>query len=413
MAMRARDEWRHYWTLAIAAALGNSVSVLHIYSLGPFMEPLNQDFGWSRAQVSLGITIANGIGALMYVFVGMLIDRWGPRRVGLIGVTYKCSVFALLATANGDLSNWIMLWVLVAIGTAWVQPTIWTGAVASRFDTSRGVGIAITISGSGIAASVIPILATWLIANYGWRSGFAGLAIIWAIMVLPFIALFFRGAQDQRKQPHSSTRPLVGDSLPGYTLAQGLRSPSFYRLAISGMFFAFAIIGLIVHFVPVLRDRGLDPLTAAGIAGILGISSILGRLGTGFLLDRFRADRVAMAAFLLPAIAATLLLGSSQPFSLGVAAFVTGLSLGSELDVVLYLSTRHFGLKRFGALFGSMLVALALGTGLGPVAAGATFDHFGSYSNFILLIYPLVISGALLVGTLGPYPDHARNIGAP
>jgi MFS family permease len=147
-------------------------------------------------------------------------------------------------------------------------------------------------------------------------------------------------------------------------------------------------------------------MAAASIAGLIGLASIAGRLGTGILIDRFRADRVATIVFLLPALAALLLLsgGSAAVFSL--AALIVGLSMGAELDIIIYLSTRHIGLKRFGVLFAMLLVGLSIGTGLGPIVAGAFFDHFGTYKHFLFLIFPLVIFGSLLIGTLGPYPDH-------
>jgi MFS family permease len=410
MAMQTgAREWRNYWTLPLAAALGNSASVLHIYSIGPFMAPLESAFGWSRAQISLGLTIAGAITALGAIGTGMLLDRFGPRRVGVIGAAAMCASYALLGTATGSVLNWFLLWGLIGIAAAGVAPTVWTSAVASRFDASRGLAIALTISGSGVAAAIIPVIAAWLIGGYGWRAGFFGLAGIWALALLPMLILFFYGKQDRRKDATASVAAQASGPLTGLTLSEGLRSASFYKLGIAAMLFSFAVIGLIVHFVPVLQDRGLDTLTAASIAGLVGLSSIAGRLGTGFLLDRFRANRVGMVAFLLPVASALLLLTSQGPVSLAVAAVCLGFSLGSELDIVLYLATRYFGLKRFGLLFATMALGMAVGTTLGPLSAGAAYDLFGSYDNFLLLVFPLVIVGSALIGSLGPYPDHGEG----
>lgn len=411
MQAGARTEWRQFWTLPIAAALGNSTTVVHFYSLGPFMEPLNQEFGWSRAQVSLGLTVANFVSAGVGVGIGVLIDRLGPRRVGLAGTAFICAAIAMLGTATGSMANWFMLWALLAVGAASIQPTVWTSAVASRFDTSRGIAIAVTICGAGVAASIVPGLTTWLTANYGWRMGYAGLGLIWAVIVLPMLFLFFRGAHDMSNKGADKGKRLAGDLLPGVTVNEGMRKPAFYQLGLAGMVFSFSVIGLIVHFVPVLQDRGLSAMSAASIAGLVGLSSIVGRFGTGFLLDRFRGERVAMFSFMLPCVAALLLLSGGEVWKLSAAALVIGLSLGSELDVLVYLATRHFGLRRFGALFATMMVAVAIGTGLGPVAAGTVFDSTGSYTMFIWAVIPLVLIGAALVGTLGPYPVHEKRDG--
>jgi MFS family permease len=410
MRTGAVSEWRKYWPVAIAAALGNSSTVIHTYSLSAFIQPLEQEFGWTRTQISLGMPFAATVSATVGILVGILIDRLGPRPIGLAGVAIICSAYALLGTATGDLANWFLLWCLIGFGGAWVKPTIWTSAVASRFDASRGVAIAIVVSGAGVAATIIPPLTAWSIAELGWRAAFFLIGGLWAAVVLPVLFLFFRGAQDkQKKEKETSSRKPAGDTMPGLTFKQGIRSAAFYKLGLAGGVFAFAVIGLIMHFIPVLQEQGTSRMAAAGIAGLVGVSSIVGRLGTGFLLDRFRPDRIAMIAFLLPVVSAALLLSSSGTLTLSLAAVIVGLSLGSELDVVLYLATRHLGLRRFGVLFALLLIFLAVGNALGPVYAGAIYDEFGSYRWFLWTIIPFAVVGAILMASLGPAPDHGPH----
>ncbi len=105
----ARMEWRRYGALPIAAALGYSTSVIHIYGLSPYIEPIQEAFNWSRAQATSGLTVATVINAVFCLFIGMLVDRVGPRRVGLIGVLLTTGAFALLGTATGDKGNWYLL----------------------------------------------------------------------------------------------------------------------------------------------------------------------------------------------------------------------------------------------------------------------------------------------------------------
>ncbi|MCX7864299.1 MAG: MFS transporter [Novosphingobium sp.] len=399
-------EWRSYWPLVLAAAIGNSSTVLHTYSLSAFMQPLEEEFGWSRAEISLGMPFAATLSSSVGVLVGIMLDRWGPRLLGIAGIAILCAAFASFGTATGTLANWFLLWCLMGIGGAFVKPTIWTSAVASRFDASRGLAIAIVVSGAGAAATIIPPLATWSIAEFGWRQAYFLIAGAWALVAVPMLFLFFRGAQDSRSAREKAASKMAGDSLPGLTFAQGIRSPAFYKLGIAGGLFAFAVIGLIMHFIPVLQDLGASRMGAAGIAGLVGVSSIVGRLGTGFLLDRFRAERIAVIAFLLPVVSALILLSSTSNLSLSIAALIVGLSLGSELDVILYLATRHLGLRRFGVLFALMLIFLAVGNALGPVYAGAIHDAFDSYRWFLWTIIPFVTIGAILMSTLGQPPVH-------
>ena len=405
----AAVEWRRFGFLPLAAALGYATSVLHVYSLGAFIGPLQQEFGWSRAQISAGLTVSALISALGCIPVGMLVDRIGPRRVGLIGVVAMSAALACASTATGTPANWLALWGVIAIGTFFVQATVWTSAVASRFEASRGLAFAITLSGASLAATAYPILATWLIVNHGWRTAYAAMGGIWVVLVFPVLFFLFRGAHDRgRKEPAA---PAV---LTGLTLAEGLRSAALYKLLMAAALFSFTVIGVAVHFVPILTDSGATPISAAGIASLVGVFSIVGRLGTGFLLDKLPGHLVGAAAFLIPIAACMLLLtDGANPVSQAVAAAIFGLTLGSEVDVIAYLAAKHFGLKNFGALYGVLQMALAAGTAFGPLAAGAVFDRYQSYSMFLMLTAALMAASAVALFTLGPVRQTAAALGSP
>ena len=414
----AAAEWRRFWFLPGAAALGYATSVLHVYSLGPFIGALQQDFGWSRAQISSGLTIAALISAVGCIPVGMLVDRIGPRRVGLVGVLAMCGAFALASTATGAMANWLALWGVIAVGTFFVQATVWTSAVASRFEASRGLAFAITLSGASFAAMVFPFVATWLIGSYGWRTAYAAMGGIWAMVVFPVLFIFFRGARDGGARPErnqvQAAQPDAQIALTGISLAAGLRTPTLYKLLLAAGLFAFTAIGVVVHFVPILTDSGATPLSAAGIAALVGVFSVIGRLGTGVLLDKFPGHVIGAIAFLIPIVACVLLLiDGANPVNQAVAAAIFGLTVGSEVDVIAYLAAKHFGLKSFGALYGVLQMALAGGTAFGPLAAGAVFDRYDSYAPFLMLTAVLMAVSAIALFTLGPAPSRVAAVSAP
>lgn len=424
-------EWRRHGPLPLAAGLGYSMGVIHVYSLGAFMQPLQDEFGWSRAQTSVGLTIVGLAAAAAALPIGLMVDRLGPRRVGLSGVALMTLAFALLGTATGTMTNWVALWAVLAFACFWVQTTVWTAAVASRFETSRGLAFAVTLSGGSLAAAVFPPLATALIGAWGWRTAFIGLGVLWGGLVLAVVWVFFRGAQDDRSaasapptaapSTEAAAPPTVASpptaapvELPGLSVAEGLRSATFYKLLLAAGLFAFTTLGIVVHLVPILRDAGAAPLAAAGTAALVGVFSIVGRLGVGVLLDRFPGRLVGACAYLVPILGcAALLIDGSSPVSQTVAAALFGLTLGAEVDVIAYLASRYFGLKNFGGLFGGLVAALSLGTAFGPLASGATADHFGGYTNFLILTMVLMAVSSLALATLTPPPDWAVASPAP
>jgi len=269
----------------------------------------------------------------------------------------------------------------------------------------------VTLCGASVGAAVFPPLATALIKAHGWRTALIMEGAIWVAIAFPILLFFFRGARDGSGK-QSSAEPARAPQLAGMSLRDGLRSSVFLRLFIASVLFTFTLIALVVHFVPILKDRGADPMAAAGVASLIGVFSIAGRLGTGVLLDRFRASLVGAGAFMLPILAcALLLLRGENPAAQSAAAAVIGLTLGSEVDVIVYLTTRHFGLKNFGALYGGLLTALSIGTAAGPLAAAAIYDVKGSYELFLWLTTLSMGASALALATL-PQPAFASGSGA-
>lgn len=401
--MSSRLEWQHHWRLPMAAALGYATACLYVYSLGPFIEPIQNEFGWSRSKVSSGVTLAAFFTAFFSVPIGMLVDRVGPRRVGLIGVSMMCVSLAAIGTATGSDANWWFLWGLVALSTVPVQATVWTAAVNSRFEHSRGLALAVTLSGASFAAAISPIIATALISELGWRHAYFVMCACWLMIVLPVMWWYFRGAQEQAVQ-HQNVLD-TARQLTGLDFKQGLRTSAMYKLIVASGFYAFTVVGVVVHFVPLLRDQGVTPMSAASIASLIGIFSVVGRLGTGFLLDRFPGHLVGAIAFLIPIVACVMLLTMPQALiAHTMAAIIFGLTLGSEVDVIAFLAARYFGMRHFGAIYGTMVMALSFGTALGPLGAGMLYDRFEGYGPFLWLLMVLMGSSAIAVFSLRSTP---------
>jgi MFS family permease len=402
----AAAEWRAHYMLPVAAALGYATSVIHIYGLSPYIVPISEEFGWSRTQTTAGLALATLIQAVFSIPIGMIVDRMGPRYFGLFGIVLTAAAFALLGTASGSAANWYVLWGVMAIATLPVQATIWTSSVATRFEASRGLAFAVTLCGASVAAAAFPTLGTKLITAYGWRGAFAAQAAIWVVIAFPVIFLFFRGARDKPTRKNAAEAPGERHAL-GVGFVEGLKSSIYLRLLLASLLFTFTIVALLVHFIPILTGSGFDKTIAAWIAGLIGIFSIVGRLTTGVLLDRFRGSLVGAGVFLLPAAGCLLLLATGNSAAgATVAACLIGLTLGAEVDVIVYLTTRHFGLRSFGALYGGLLAALSVGTATGPLGASYVFDRFGNYSPFLWLTIAFMVASSIALASL-PRPAFA------
>ncbi|MFI4983073.1 MAG: MFS transporter, partial [Nevskiales bacterium] len=245
-------EWRRHWYVPAAAAIGYSMFGLQTYAIGPFVIPLEHEFGWSRATVMAGLTLSNMVGIFVNVAIGALVDRLGPRRVGLAGLLAKAATFGLLGFASGTLLNWSLLWGLVALGAMLCNSQVWTAGVASRFEKGRGLALALALSGTSLCGAIAPVLGTALIQHYGWRVAFPGIALAWLAVSLPVVFFLY---QDGSKASPSAT-PNQESGAPGLSLREGLRSSIYWRLLFGAFAYAAYSVALAPNLVPLLVEKG-------------------------------------------------------------------------------------------------------------------------------------------------------------
>jgi MFS family permease len=196
--------------------------------------------------------------------------------------------------------------------------------------------------------------------------------------------------------------------VPGYTVREGVRSASFIKIMAAVLLCYLLTNSLMVHLVPLLESRGLGRDPAVWIYSSLGITGVIGNLASGYLVDRLPAKPVAVFLVALPALACFLLLQPSTSFwQRAFAAHIFGIAAGGQMPALVYLATRHFGLRSFGTLFGFVGSAMAIAAAVAPVLAGQLFDRTHSYTLFLTICIPLALVGALVVFALGRYPDFA------
>lgn len=403
----AGAEWRAHWTLAMAALVGYSTIGLQSYGVSPFVASLESQFGWSRSDVMIGVSVSNAMGIFLNIIIGLIVDRFGSRRVALTGLVVMTGSFALLATATGALLNWAFLWVIVAIGVVLVQSTVWMRALGRHFDHSRGFAFAVALSGTSIMAIVLPAYATWLIETQGWRMALVGVAATWLVVALPVVFVFFR--EDRGAAVAGPSAPVAPSDLPGLTFREGLRTRAFWLLAISFGCFSFFSMTVATNLVPLLSETGIPAMEAAGIASIMGLVGIVVRLSVGALLDRLPGNLIGMVTLALPVIGAAILLSDNPgTVALGFAVACFGAAVGAEMDVALYLATRHFGLKAFASLFNAVITCGAVMAAIGPFIAGTLHDMTGNYTALLMAIAGIMTVGSLAIGMIGKTPARTR-----
>lgn len=403
-------EWRRGWTLVLAASVGFSFFSVMSATNGVFMAPLEREFGWNRTMQSSGTSIAAIYTALLSPFFGVLIDRIGTRRLALPGLVGTIIVIAAIAQATGVKWQWFVLWSLFGLISLCVKSTVWTAAVAGMFEHGRGLALGLTLSGTAVATSIAPPFANWMIENYGWRWAMTAMALGWGGLALLLCMPFLYDAHDHRKRDAASgaTATRLPDA-SGLTIPQALRDSALWRIALTTFVMMVLTIGLQSNLQRMLTDQGFSSANAAWATSIMGVTGIVGKLATGWLLDRYRPNWVGGVTLAITAIAFWLLFAmAGSVTAVLVAIAVNGYAAGTKIQIAGFLTTRYGGLRNFGAIFGAMASLIAIGSGLGGFAAGQVFDRTGNYDLFFIAgVIGSVLCGLIII-SLPLYPKWVK-----
>ncbi len=408
----ARAEWRSHWPLVMAAAVGFAFSSITSASTGLFMEPLGREFGWSRTLQSSGVSITAVLTMLMSPFFGVAIDRFGTRRMALAGIIGAALIISSFSLANGSAVQWIGLWVAYAFAAVMIKSTVWSAAVSSVFTNGRGLALGLTLSGTAVAQAIIPPITNYLIDSFGWRGAMVWLGMGGGAIAFLFCALWlFDGYDVARKKRRiaEAAGEIAGPAtlldVPGLSIPQAWRSTALWRIGISTFVMMVITIALNVHQFEILRGIGIDRTSAAWLTSIAGVMGVIGKLVTGWLLDRYHPKWVGSITLGITAIAFIILLMPGLDVTMVVVAMaVNGYAAGTKLQIASYLASAYGGMRNFGAIFGTMASLIAAGSGLGPIVAGLIYDSYGTYNPFLVFGIVGTLFSAFLIFGLRDYP---------
>ena len=400
-----------WWIVAASFLIALYVGGVVFYGFTAFFEPIANDMGWSYTQISLAASLRGLEIGLLSPFVGILADRWGPRRLVFGGVLITVAGLLLLS-ATKSLIMFYGAFALIAIGVSACTVTVLLTAIANWFQRKMGIASGIAICGFGFSGLLIPVIVR-LIAAYDWRTAVTILAWGMMIMVLP-LSLFFRHRPEQygyfpdgQKQgtvaypDESGTRQVVEVEVK---VKQALKSGVFWRLALSRMYHMMTVAAIITHVMPYLSSIGISRSQSSLVATAIPLMSIFGRLGFGWLGDKFNRRLAGTTSFIMLgsgvlcfAYASTMSIWLLVPFLV-----LMGIGYGGSNALLPLLGRAHFGRTNFGSIYGIMEGIGTIGGIIGPALAGWAYDNWGSYQIIWFLLAGLAVVAIIAVFTIAP-----------
>lgn len=371
--------------------------------------PISQETGWDFAQTSAGMTVFGVIAALTAPLYGGLSDKYGVRPVVLWSLFLFGLLFGGYYFLPSNYPAYLAFWAvggLIGIGST---PVTWSRAISMWFSKNRGLALGIMLLGTSLAAIVVPQIAQAAVDKGGWRWAFPAVALLPLLVALPLAMAWFR-------EPRPDQCPAgvidADGKIHGLTLRQAAGGYRFWVLLASILATGFAYGGAHIHIAQIVGMHGFSASVAAGILGVVAIGMLIGRLGVGFLFDRFWAPGVAFPALILPAVACWMLMGTDSVLPLVVtAAFLLGFAAGTESDVIAYLSSKYFGMAHYGRIYGMLYMPFAIGSAISPILYGMVRDRTGNYDLALSVAAVLFVMGGALLLLLGRYPSSKTLAG--
>ncbi len=380
------------WGVLAAAFTGVMVSFAPIvpYTFSLFLDPLHAAFGWKREAMSGAFALAAITVAFVSPLIGILLDRFPPRRTILPGILVFAIGLAALSRLTPHIVQFYATFFVIGLVANATAQFAYTRTILTWFTTHRGMALALLLTGSGIGSILIPPLTEWMIQHHGWRSAFLLLGGI-AILGFPLTAVLVRNRPEAaivRSEHRADT---------GVTVAAALRTAAFWILAFITILSAFSENGLVTNLASILTQHGVLAASAALALSVRGGAGIIGRLGVGFAIDRVSPERIQSLVLALATTGTLILAFAGSTWTALLGAAVLGVGLGSEADVGPYLLARYFGRRHFSVLYGLTWTAYAIGGATGPLWMGHWYDRAGAYLPRFIVYLAAVAFGAVIL----------------
>lgn len=412
----------HYgWIVVAVTFLTMLVTAGAVGAPGVFILPLEQEFGWSRADISSALAIRFALFGLIAPFAAALLLRFGIRRMMLIALVIVAT--ALLASlAMNRLWQLVLLWgVVVGVGTGLIAMVLGATVATRWFMTRRGLVVGLLTASSATGQLLfLPLLAS-LGGNFGWRAAVAFVVAMLMVAAIAVVALMRDHPADVGLPAYGDTEikpaPSLGGTLiaalitPLRILREAARTHTFWIL-FAGFFICGASTnGLIqTHFIAMCGDYGLLPVAAAGLLATMGIFDFVGTVGSGWLSDRYDNRWLLFVYYSLRGLSLIgLPLTDFSPASLGLFAVFYGLDWIATVPPTVKLAAQHFGPARAGVVFGWIFAGHQLGAAAAAYGGGLARTAYASYQPAFMFAGLLCLLAAVLALMLVEPPEAIRT----
>ena len=398
-----------YWII-LAGFVTQFVSVgMANYVVGAFMIPMTEEFGWSRAEFSASRSIGQMVMAFTGFLIGAQIDKHGGRRFILIGGSLLVAALFGLSKVQ-TLTHWLVLNGLVLTsGAAMVGNLVVNVTLGKWFVERRGRSVALAGMGISLSGIVLPILATYSVDAFGWRTSWQLLALGTGVMTLPMAFIVRRAPEDFGLHPDGISPDQVSagqgeaasaDFASSMTRAQAMRTSTFYTLVLAFGLFQISITVMLLQTIPLMTDAGYSRFIASSMISLASIPAFLSKPAWGILIDRYSPKKLAAIGAALTGGAVLVIVYSiaTRFDALVYSGFIMmGFGWGGLLPLQEVIWATTFGRRYLGSVRSTALPFVLGMAALGPVLVAYYYDQVGNYDLALVAIAVCNLGSALML----------------
>ncbi|MEX0806012.1 MAG: MFS transporter [Candidatus Binatia bacterium] len=397
--------------ISLTAALKNygvvALAFIHIGvgrglhgTFGVFFVALLDAFGWSRAVTAGALSLSIIVEGIFHPVVGTLTDKLGGRKTLVLGGMVLAVGLACSATISSVWQLYFWVGIVSAAGISLIGMVPHVAIISRHYASRKATALGIAWAGGGVGIFLLVPATAAMVSNWGWPSAYVGLAILVVILVIPAVFFFipanYGRVKTETSEAHESKHGKHEAQDGDWTVQRALTNSSFWLLFTARVLASLGNQIIVTHQVAHAVDVGYPKIFAASIFGVMGVVSILGRVGFGYLSDVMRREVVYTWVQVVSAVGTLALMATtdnSLPILLYIYAVFYGLGQGSRALVLSAISIDVFKGKNFGAIFGYFTLSVGVGGAIGAWLGGYLFDVTHSYKiAFSISLACLIIS---------------------
>ena len=404
MIKDGKTKYFYGYTVVIAGFVVSALMLGTYRTYGIFFTPLIAEFGWTSAVTSGAYSAAYLLFGFLGILSGRMTDRFGPRLVIITCGLFLGIGYILMSTVGSLWQLYLFMGLMVGAGNSGSDVPL-LSTVARWFVRRRGTFTGITKAGVGIGMIAIPLLADWLISNYGWRDAYVVIGIIGMVGIVTAAMFLKRDPAEVGQLPDGDTDTTEAKSaavVRHFSLGEAFRMKQFWMFSAAWFSLNFCAQVVMLHIAPHIIEQGISATIAATIIGMIGGVSIVGRIGMGGVSDRLGTKTTFIMAISFLAAALILVQFARDVWVFFLFASLYGIAHGAFFTLVSVMVARLFGLNSLGSIFGVVAFTGTVGGAIGPIISGRLFDITNSYKPGFLLCLGLSILAMLLISLLRP-----------